>query len=80
MNLKEFYHGRLFLEAFECDAKVSNNVLTSVSCKERSTYKIGARGDKGTQANVFSTLTFVKKEAIAVSAPSSNNKNNNNYK
>ena len=53
---KELYHGRPFLETYECEAKVVNNVLSNVACK-----------DQRSKLQVFNTLTFVKKEAIGVS-------------
>ena len=58
-NLPEFYQGQLFFEKYECDSKVKDNVVDSVECKEKSTYKIGGRGSNGVQAVVSQKLTFV---------------------
>lgn len=60
VSFKEFFQGRLFIESYACDSVVENNVLSSVECKETSTYRIGSRGRLGTQAVVKQTLKFVQ--------------------
>lgn len=58
-NLPEFYQGQLFFEQYKCKSQVSDSLVKSVECEEKSTYKIGARGSNGVQAVVGQKLTYV---------------------
>jgi len=57
-TIPEFFQGRLFIEDYECNTTVSNNLLNTVVCKEVSTFKIGSRGRLGVQAIVNQRLTY----------------------
>ena len=48
----------MFVEKYECESQVVNGVVANVECEEKSTYKIGSKGEKGAQAVVKSTLKF----------------------
>ena len=53
---KEFYNGRLFIEKFQCNSYVKDNVVDEVDCSELATYKIGSRATKGVQVIVKQSL------------------------
>ncbi len=46
----------MFVEHYECESDVIDGIVKYVECEEKSTYKIGAKGDKGAQAVVKSSL------------------------
>ncbi len=50
----------MFIESFECDVNVKDNLVSTVECKEKSTYKVGSHGSRGVQAVVKQELKFVR--------------------
>ena len=69
---KEFFQGRLFVEDYECNSIVENNMLNSVECRETSTYKVGSRGRLGAQAIVNQQLTFKESRPASFTPTTSN--------
>lgn len=53
----------MFIETYECESTIKNELINKVVCEERSTYKVGSRGVKGVQAIVKQTLTFKSSNA-----------------
>lgn len=64
-SLPEFFQGRLFVEKYECDLTVNDNIVSEVSCEEYSTYQRGSKGTKGVQAVAKQTLKFVSSNSFS---------------
>lgn len=64
---KEFFQGRLFVEDYECNSIIENNMLNSIKCIEKSKNAIN-----DLSAIVNQQLTF-KESRPASSTPTTSN-------